>query len=168
LTEVLRRLAENNLKIRLSKTHFWVKEIRVLGVIFSATGKKIDPAKVKAIDNFGPIDTLKKTQTFLGMLAFISSFIPHFSTACYPIYALLKDQKNKKFTLTKEAIESYEKIKEFLKTSTMLYHPDFNKPFYLSTDASQVGAGAFLYQIISYPKTEEGKFQMLNCFLHGH
>ncbi len=41
-------------------------------------------------------------------------------------------------------MEAYEKIKEFLKQETMLYHPDFSKPFYLATDASQVGAGAFL------------------------
>ncbi len=86
-------------------------------------------AKIKAITQFGPIDTLKRAQAFLGMLAFISSFIPHFSTACFPLYALLKEQKAKKFNLTVEAMEAYEKIKEFLKQETMLYHPDFSKPF---------------------------------------
>ena len=161
LIEVMDRLAKFNLKIRLSKTHFFVKEIKVLGVIFSAQGKKVDPAKVKAISQFGPIDTLKKVQTFLGMLAFISSFIPHFSTACYPLYALLKDQKTKKFELTKEAMVAYDALKEFLKKETINYHPDFTKPLYLAVDASQVGCGAFLYQVDSYPKTEQGKAKML-------
>ncbi len=94
-------------------------------------------AKVKAISQFGPIDTLKKVQTFLGMLAFISSFIPHFSTACYPLYALLKDQKTKKFELTKEAMVAYDTLKEFLKKETINYHPDFTKPLYLAVDARQ-------------------------------
>jgi len=142
---VMQRLVKFNLKIRLSKTHFFVKEVKVLGVIFSAVGKRIDPSKVKAISDFGPIDTLKKAQAFLGMLAFVSSFIPHFSTACFPIYSLLKDQKNKKFQLTQEAQIAYEKLKEFLKKETILYHPDFSQPLYLATDASQVGCGGFLY-----------------------
>jgi len=130
---VMQRLVKFNLKIRLSKTHFFVKEVKVLGVIFSAVGKRIDPSKVKAISDFGPIDTLKKAQAFLGMLAFVSSFIPHFSTACFPIYSLLKDQKNKKFQLTQEAQIAYEKLKEFLKKETILYHPDFSQPLYLAT-----------------------------------
>ena len=98
------------------------------------------------------------------MLAFISSFIPHFSTACYPIYSLLKDQKSKKFILTEEALAAYEKIKEYVKQETMLYHPDFNKNLYLAVDASQVGIGSFLYQIDAYPKTEQGKNKMLEKF----
>ena len=95
------------------------------------------------------------------MLAFISSFIPHFSTACYPLYALLKDQKTKKFELTKEAMVAYDALKEFLKKETINYHPDFTKPLYLAVDASQVGCGAFLYQVDSYPKTEQGKAKIL-------
>ncbi len=58
LKTVLKRLAQYNLKIQLSKTKFYVKEIKVLGVIFSAQGKRIDPDKIKAIDKFDSIDTL--------------------------------------------------------------------------------------------------------------
>ncbi|MFO0000574.1 MAG: hypothetical protein ACK559_05550, partial [bacterium] len=83
----------------------YVTEVKVLGVIFSAVGKKVDPEKVKAIKEFGAIDTLKKAQCFLGMLAFLGSFIPHFSSACAPLYALLRNQKEQKFTLTKEALD---------------------------------------------------------------
>ncbi len=161
LKTVLKRLAQYNLKIQLSKTKFYVKEIKVLGVIFSAQGKRIDPDKIKAIDKFNSIDTLKKTQTFLGMLAFLSSCISHFSTSLYPIYSLLKDQKNKNFTLTVEAMDSFHAIKRYLKQLLMRYHPDFDRPLYLACDASQVGIGAFLYQVYHYPKTELGRKRML-------
>jgi len=43
----------------------------------------------------------------------------------------------------------------------MLYHPNFEKPFYLSTDASNLAAGAFLYQVEGYERTEKGKKKML-------
>ncbi len=49
------RLFQNNLKIRLSKTKFFVPEVCLLGVVFSSVGKKVDPSKVKAIQEFGPI-----------------------------------------------------------------------------------------------------------------
>jgi hypothetical protein len=158
---LLDRLFKNNLKIRLSKTLFFPPKVCLLGVIFSAVGKQVDPSKVSTIRNFGPIDTLKKCQAFLGMLAFINSFIPHFSTVCAPLYNWLKDQKNKKFTLTKEAITAYEAIKEYVANTALLYHPNFEEPLYLATDASNVGVGGFLYQVKRYRKNEEGKKQML-------
>jgi hypothetical protein len=161
LIAVMKKLAEFNLKIRLSKTTFYTTSAKVLGVIFSAQGRRIDPSKIKAIQNFGPIDTLKKVQCFLGMMAFLSSFVPHFSSACYPLYALLKDQKKKPFQLTKEAIEAYEKLKKCLSTETLLYHPNFDNDLYLSVDSSNVGIGAFLYQLNVYPKNKEGENQML-------
>jgi hypothetical protein len=95
------------------------------------------------------------------MLAFLSSCIPHFSTSLYPIYSLLKDQKTKKFTLTVEAMEAFHAIKKYLKQLLMCYHPDFDRPLYLACDASQVGTGAFLYQVYHYPKTEQGRNRML-------
>ena len=159
---VMDRLFRFNLKIQLSKTKFFVKETKILGVIYSSVGKKIDPEKVKAIEEFGEIDSLKKTQSFLGMLAFLGSFIPHFSTACAPLYALLKNQKEKKFELTVEAMEAYKAIKSYISKTTMLYHPDFEKAFYLATDASNLAAGSFLYQIEAYEKTEQGKAKMLD------
>ena len=54
---VFERLAKFNLKIRITKTQFWQNEIKVLGTIFSSTGQRIDPERIKAIKNFGPIDT---------------------------------------------------------------------------------------------------------------
>ena len=162
LLQILERLHKFNLKIQLSKTKFYVKSVKVLGVIFSAVGKRIDPDKIAAIKNFGEIDTLKKCQSFLGMLAFIGSFIPHFSSTCAPLYALLKDQKTKKYEVTKEALVAYDAIKKYIGDSCMLYHPQFHNPFYLATDASNLAAGAFLYQVKGYKRTEKGRAKMLS------
>ena len=92
---VFNRLALYNLKIQLTKSKFYKTEVKILGVVFSKKGRTIDPAKISAIQNFPKITTLKSCQAFLGMLAFLSSFIPHFSTALYPVFQLLTDQKTK-------------------------------------------------------------------------
>ena len=88
---VMKRLSAYNLKIQLSKMRLWEDQVKVLGVIFSGTGKRIDPAKIQAMSTFPAIDTLKKTQSFLGICAFISSFIPHYSTVAQLIFSMLKD-----------------------------------------------------------------------------
>ncbi len=158
---VLDRLYQNHLKIRLSKTKFFESECKLLGMIFSPVGKRVDPEKIRSIENFGPIDSVKKVQSFLGMVCYLSSFIPHFSTVCSPLFALLRDQKSKAFNLTPEAIEAYEALKKHISKCTMLYHINFENPLYLTCDASNYGCGSFLYQINSYPKNDEGKKAML-------
>jgi hypothetical protein len=157
---VFDRLFQHNLKIRISKTKFFVAEIKMLGVVYSATGKKIDPDKIAAIQKFGEINTLKKLQCFLGMLAYVASFIPHFSTVCAPLYALLR-KTNQPFGLTSEALEAYRVLKEYIGQTTLLYHVNLDKELYLSTDASNVAVGGFLYQITVYEKNDRGYQQMM-------
>ena len=63
--------------------------------------------------------------------------------------------------MTEEGKKSFLSLKSFLSQDTQLYHPDFDKPFYINCDASVVGIGSFLYQLDVYEKTEEGKRLML-------
>jgi hypothetical protein len=158
---VFKRLHDFNLKIQISKTKLYRTELKMLGIIFSRNGKKIDPEKVSLIKNFPPIRTLKNLQSFLGMVAYLSPFIPHYSTSLYPIFERLRNQSTTKFSMTKEAEDAVERIKEFLCQETMLYNPRFDEPFYIITDASNVAIGSLLYQLRAYPKTEEGKELML-------
>ena len=157
---VMRKLSTYNLKIQLSKMRLWEDQVKVLGVIFSGTGKRIDPAKIQAISTFPAIDTLKKTQSFLGMCAFISSFIPHYSTVAQPIFSMLKDQKSKNFKVTQEGLLAFEKNKEFITKETFLYNIDFSKNLYIAVDSSNVAIGAFIYQLDHFPKNEQG---LKNC-----
>ena len=64
--------------------------------------------------------------------------------------------------MTKEASAAIQEVKEFLTNETMTYNIDTAKPVYLSVDASQVGVGAFLYQLKVYPKTAGGRDRMKN------
>jgi len=59
----------------------------------------------------------------------------------YPVFACLRNQKDNKFALTKEANDAINQVKNCLKEKTMLYNIDFSSPLYLCTDASNVGMG---------------------------
>jgi Reverse transcriptase (RNA-dependent DNA polymerase) len=154
MTEKLIKLFETlnrfNLKIQLSKVKFFQRELKVLGMIFSEVGLRKDPAKIQAIKNFPPITTVKQLQKFLGMVTYLSSFIPHYSTRAYPLFHLLKKENQKNFQLTKEANLAIQELKEVIQEETMRYNISYDEPIYISVDASQTGMGAFVYQVKIY------------------
>ena len=49
---VFQRLRQHGLKLKLSKCHFFKKEVRYLGHVISQDGIKTDPDKTKAIQNW--------------------------------------------------------------------------------------------------------------------
>jgi hypothetical protein len=70
--------------------------------------------------------------------------------------------KNGPIEMTVEAREALEDVKEHLMNETILYNVDYTKPVYCSVDASQVGCGAFLYQVSIYDRTPENEKQLLD------
>ena len=70
LIAVFQKLNNGHLKIQLSKVQFFESELKLLGVVFSKAGKKIDPAKVKTITECPEPKTVKQLQRFLGMVNF--------------------------------------------------------------------------------------------------
>ena len=159
---VFTALHKYNFKLQLDKMKLFKREVKILGLIFSKNNRKIDPSRIKAILDIPIPTTVKETQRLLGCLAFLSSFIPHYSTRLFPVFALLKGaSQGQKFEMTQEAIDAITEIKEFLAVQTQLYNIDFSKPLYLNTDASQVALGAFLYQLDILERTEENKQRVL-------
>ena len=55
-------------------------------------------------------------------------------------------KKNIKFIWTQSCQEAFDKLKAILKSEPVLAAPDFQKPFKLAVDASDVGAGGVLLQ----------------------
>lgn len=86
----------------------------------------------------------REVRSFLGTAGWYRRFIKDFATISAALTDTLK--KGKKFSLTPEAIESFESLKHSLITAPVLRHPDFSKPFYIQCDASEVGIGAVLFQ----------------------
>ena len=112
LITVFEKLNAGNLKIQLSKVQFFESELKLLGVVFSKAGKKIDPVKVQTITECPEPKTVKQLQRFLGMVNFVSDFILHYATSMYPLYQLLK-KSEKTFTFSEEGKKAIQEIKSF-------------------------------------------------------
>ena len=99
---------------------------------------------MKAIREMPIPRNVKEVRTFLGMVNYYRRFTKDLSGIVEPLTKLLR--KNVKFVISAEAKESFEKCKSILTTSPVLKYPDFQRPFIITTDASNVALGAVLSQ----------------------
>ena len=70
IRQVLQILKENCLFLRPEKCEFTKEQVDYLGVIISAKGVQMDPAKVKAITTWPIPKKLVEVQEFIGFLNF--------------------------------------------------------------------------------------------------
>jgi len=95
--EVLKRLKENDLFLKLEKCEFKKKEIEVLGMIIGEKGVKMDSTKVGAIMSWPMPKHMKDIQAFLGLANFDHQLIQDFSKIATPLHNLTcKEGANRK------------------------------------------------------------------------
>jgi len=146
LTEVFQSFRNFNLKLQPKKCHFVRKEICYLGHIITSQGIKPDPSKIEAINKYPTPKNAKEIKSFLGLAGYYRRFIKNFSEMAQPMNALLK--KNVQFNWDAFCDESFHKLKEMLINPPILQYPNFKKPFFVTTDASDAALGAILSQRI--------------------
>lgn len=172
LEMVFERLRVHNLKLAPKKCHFMQRSVKFLGHIVGESGIATDPEKVKAITGMTEADLMedntdvpsqKKIRSFLGMVVYYQQFIEGCSTAAKPLFGLTtgakaprrgkgRKRKSVERTLTaadwtEECARAFHQLKQALLDQVLLAHPDFKRPFLLSTDASCNGLGAVLSQV---------------------
>ena len=144
LTNLLKRLQEANLTVNLTKSEFAKATLNYLG--FEVGRGQIKPleAKIKAVHEFAVPRTRKQLRRFLGMINFYRNFCPNLSEILAPLTSLTSP--NAVFSWSDQCQAAFEKAKSILGSAPVLQIPRFDRPFKLRTDASQLGAGALLYQ----------------------
>jgi transposase InsO family protein len=141
---VLQALITTGLQIDLKKCEFHVQETKLLGVIVSTQGIKMDPAKVAAIKDWAAPRTVKHVQEFLGFCNFYRRFIEAFGDMAKPLTRLT--QKGAVFTWTEEHEAAFQAIKDAVVLETQMNHYRRDREAILETDASDWCRGAVLSQ----------------------
>ena len=141
---VFQKLRDANFKVQLDKSEFLHKEVAFLGHIITSEGVKPNPDKIKAIKSYPIPQTKTEIKSFLGLLGYYRKFIKDFAKLTKPFTECLK--KDKSVILTEKYKQTFEICKDLLTNDPILQYPDFNKPFILTTDASNFAIGAVLSQ----------------------
>ena len=144
VTEVLRRLKENNLFARLSKCEFHKSNVEFLGYRISSSGIGMDPGKVKSVVEWPQPQCVKDLQSFLGLANYYRTFISNFAETCVPLTELLR--KDKPYVWSAACEKAFSLLKREFQESVVLAFPDHNKPFIVETDASGYALGGILSQ----------------------
>lgn len=145
LVSVFNQLRRHNLKLQPDKCEFLHKEIAYLGHIISDNGVKPNPDKVKAIVKIPTPKTQKDVKSFVSLASYYRKFIPNFSSIAKPLTGLLKKERTT-FNWTTQCETSFLKLKEALTSEPLLIYPNYDRPFVLTTDASNESIGAVLSQ----------------------
>ena len=114
-----------------------------------AAGLKLKPRKchlfATVVQNWPRPRHQTYVRAFLGMTGYYRRFIIHCAELSKPLAKITL--KNETFIWMEDCDRAFNELKEALKKSPVLAYLDFNLPFILDTDISNVGTGAVLSQL---------------------
>ena len=85
----------------------------------------------------------KAVQRFLGLAGYFRLFIPHYSESTCALTNLLR--KNRKFVWSDDCEQGFLDIKSSLVSRPILRPPNYDLPFVMAVDSSDVAIGACLF-----------------------
>ena len=147
VTNVLKKLQDNDLFLKPEKCVFHKREVEYLGVIVGNGQVKMDPVKVSALTDWPPPTKVTEVRSFLGFGNYYKDFIEHYSQMARPLHQLTK--KNVPWSWGDPQEMAFRTLKEKFTSYPVLRNPDHTQPFQLDTDASAFAVGATISQEFS-------------------
>ena len=102
---------------------------------------------LKAIATCAPLKTYTEIRAFLGLVGHYRQFIRGFTKIVQPMTEHLvgegNSRKSEQVSLSKEALEYFQTLKQACMNSQVLAFTDYTKDFLLKTDASKEGLGQY-------------------------
>ena len=155
LRAVFERLQRANLKLGAHKCHLAAREVSFLGYRVTPEGLEPEPRLMEAISKLPPPINVAEVLSFLGLVGYYQRFVKRFSDKAAPLNHLL--HKDHPWKWTRECQEAFQTLKGEIASRPVSAYPDFNRPFRLYTDASNLGLGAILAQ------KQDGKEKIICC-----
>ena len=133
-----------NLRIKPSSVKIGQAQLNCLGHLLTDSGVAVSPDKLSKIKDWPLPKTGKQLASFLGLITFVRQHVRHFADITAGLEAVKRNKGDINGLL--QLIKSFELIRHAIAHAPLLCFPDFNKPFYVATDASCLGIGGVLYQ----------------------
>ena len=142
--EVLKRLDDANINLRLDKCTFAAKNIEWVG--YNLSQKTVAPinSKVQGISERLRPTNLKQLRSFLGAVNQFNKFIPDLAKLCFSFRTLLK--RDNEWNWKEEQEKAFVTVNEAIKKATTLNHFKRKCHLRIICDASKSGLGAVLQQ----------------------
>ena len=126
------------------KTHVKAPALNFFGCLYDADGVHPDPDKVHTIHALPVPTNVTKLQEFLGMVMYLSPFIPGLSTLTALLHELFKKDTDFMWNHTYDV--AFQHVKDTVISDTTLRYFEPSMPMTIQVDVSQVGLGVALLQ----------------------
>lgn len=145
LADVLQRAADFGVTFNLEKADFGQSSIDFYGYKFTDEGLKPAPEKVTAIKECQAPESKSAVRSFLGMVGYLSKFIPRYSSLTAPLRKLT--HKDTQFRWSSEEEKAFRCLKDCISSEDTMAYFDPSKAIVLRTEASfNEGLAAGLFQ----------------------
>jgi len=139
--EILRRLEEHDLYVKLEKCEWKVREVGFLGVVIEPDGIKME-RKVRGVLEWPTPKCVKDVQKFLGLANYYRRFVKDFAEITRPMHRLV--WKQERWNWGSEQEEAFRRLKEIFMLEPVLAAPDLDKDMRVEADASDYVTGGVL------------------------
>ena len=144
LEKVIRRATDYNLGFNFKKCQIKKRRVKYVGYVVSEKGLEPCPDKVKAIRDMPDPQSKEELRRFLGMVQYLSKFIPDLSTVDAPLREVTK--QDVEFFWLKPQKDSLEGLKTRCCEAPVLAIFDPKKEVTVQCDASSYGLWGGLLQ----------------------
>lgn len=145
--KVMTALWDVHLYCSSKKTSLFLEEVSFLGHVISHNSVKPDLAKVSSICDWPRPKSTKNVRSFLGLILYVSSFLPHLAEHTAILTPLTSKEWDNNFPEWSDAHEQvFKKIKRLVCLAGVLGTIQVDSPgtIFVTTDASNLRTGAML------------------------
>jgi hypothetical protein len=159
--EVLQRLRNAKLYIKLSKCEWHTQRTEFLGYIVEPNGVSIDPERIKTIREWPTPSTVHDIRVFIGFMNYYRRFIQGFSKLALPLTIMtqkgpgaaragraLRKEESVPLDLSEEALKAFQLLKNSFLDVPILAHFERDRRTKVEVDASGGAISGILSQYV--------------------
>ena len=136
-----------------AKTRLGFERAKLLGREVDGQSIKVHSDNLRALRECRRPEDVSQLKSFLGICAYARKHVKNFAFHSERLTNLTR--KKVRWLWSKEVDDAFLRLKAKVLENFPLHVPDMSKPFYLFTDASDVGMGAHLCQLRNPVKDED-------------
>ena len=140
--EVLRRLEENDLFVKLKKCVWKIREVRFLRVVIGEDKVRIEKEKVQGVVEWPMPKSIKDVQKLLGLANYYRCFVKYFAKIARLLHEMTR--KEIKWSWEEKQQKVFEELQKRFTIELVLVTPDLDREIRVKVDMSDFAIGGVL------------------------
>ena len=152
VARLIRKFTEAGLKLNRKKCKIGFVRMQVLGFLCEKGQCSVDLNKLECFKKMKKPKGQQELASLLGFTNFLRDQILLYSRVVGPLQQIASKKNWDKDMWGPDQEAAFSRLKTALLKAPVVHQPDMDKAFHVSTDTSQHGVGAVLYQVVNGEK----------------